>query len=386
MSDHPLLDDAPRERGDATRSGDSRRRARERRRRTRRLRAAGVILAVLAALGLVVAWAWPTVSDTVSGILGTGAPDYADEDATGGTADVVIPPGANGGEIAELLFQADVVASSRAFVDVATGRPEAARIQPGTYELPTRIPATAALTALLDPANRLVVSITIPEGFTRTQVVERVAAALGTDAATVEAAANDPAALGLPAEAGGNVEGWLAPATYQFEPDDTPTTVLARMITQQVGRLDARGIAPDQRQAVLIKASIVEREVAIDEYFGKVARVMENRLSGGTETYGYLQMDSTVLYGVGKSGGIPSQADLQADNPYNTYVHPGLPPTPIGSPGELAIDSVLSPEEGPWLYFTTVNLDTGETKFATTLAEQQSLIEELRAWRDANAE
>lgn len=384
MNEHPLLDDAPRSRA-GSRAGDSRRRVREQRRRTRRLRAAGVVLAVVVALGAVAVWAWPTVSDTISGILKTGGADYDEGDATGGTVDVVIPQGANGREIANLLFDADVVASARSFVDVATARPEASRIQPGTYRLPLRIPATGALTALLDPAHRLVVSITIPEGFTRTQVIERVAAALGTDVAAVEAAAGDTAAIGLPAEAGGNVEGWLAPATYQFEPADTPVTVLARMVRQQVARLDARSVAPDQRQAVLIKASIVEREVAIEEYFGKVARVMENRLAGGTETYGFLQMDSTVLYGVGKTGGIPSQADLRNDNPYNTYLHPGLTPTPIGSPGELAIDSVLAPEEGPWLYFTTVNLDTGETKFATTLAEQQSLIEELRAWRDANS-
>ena len=384
MTDHRPLTDEPRNRIADPHPADSRRDARARRRRSRRVRAAVVILAVLAALGLVVAWAWPTVSDTVSGILGPGAEDYEEGDATGASVEVVVPPGAHGDEIAALLHESDVVASARAFVEVANERPEAARIQPGTYELPARIPATAALTAMLDPANRLVVSITIPEGFTRTQVVERVAAALGADVATVEAAASDAAAIGLPSEAGGNVEGWLAPATYQFEPDDTPTSVLARMVQQQVARLEERQVPADQRQAVLIKASIVEREVAIDEYFGMVARVMENRLAGDTETYGMLQMDSTVLYGVGKTGGIPTQSDLGNDNPYNTYLHAGLPPTPIGSPGELAIDSVLDPPEGPWLYFTTVDLDTGETKFATTLAEQQVLIEELRAWRDAN--
>lgn len=361
----------------------TRRRSASRRRRTRRIRTAVVLLVMLLALGGVVALAWPTVSDTIAGIAQPSAADYEEADATGEDVAVVIPSGAHGSEIGAVLEEADVVASARAFVDVATDSPDADGIQPGTYRLPARVPATVALSALLDPANRELVSITVPEGFTVTQVIERVAAAIDTDTAAVQGAAEDPAAIGLPAEAGGMPEGWLAPATYDFAPDDTPTTILARMVDETVARLAEHDVPAEQRQEVLIKASIVEREVAMPEYFGKVARVIENRLAGASETNGLLQMDSTVLYGVGKSGGIPSQEDLAADNPYNTYLREGLPPTPIGAPGLTAINAILEPEEGPWLYFTTVNLDTGETKFATTLAEQQQLIEELRAWSAA---
>lgn len=119
----------------------------------------------------------------------------------------------------------------------------------------------------------------------------------------------------------------------------------------------------------------MEREVAFEEYMPQVARVIENRLTELTaETYGYLQMDSTVLYGVGKTGGVPTQADLEDDNPYNTYLYQGLPPTPIAVPSQAAIKAVVNPASGNWLYFVTVNLETGETLFAETLAEHNENV------------
>jgi UPF0755 protein len=160
--------------------------------------------------------------------------------------------------------------------------------------------------------------------------------------------------------------------------------MLSTMVAQTVSRLDALEVPADQRQAVLTKASIVEREVNLPEYYGQVARVIENRLTDDDDVNGRLQMDSTVLYGVGKVGGVPTQADLDDDNPYNTYLHPGLPPTPIGAPGEAALDAVINAPEGDWLYFATVNLDTGETKFAATLDEHNANVAELRAWLAEN--
>ena len=129
----------------------------------------------------------------------------------------------------------------------------------------------------------------------------------------------------------------------------------------------------DQRQELLIKASILEREVNIEQYYPMVARVIENRLTQPqAETVGYLNMDSTVLYGVGKVGGVPTANEVADEsNPYNTYKHKGLPPGPISSPSDLALESMLNPADGDWLYFVTVNLDTGETKFAATLEEQE---------------
>ena len=131
---------------------------------------------------------------------------------------------------------------------------------------------------------------------------------------------------------------------------------------------------------MLTEASIVEREVNLPQYYGQVARVIENRIHDTAQVGGLLQMDSTVLYGVGKVGGVPTRADLDNDNPYNTYLHPGLPPTAIGAPGEAALDAVINPPPGDWLYFVTVNLETGETKFASTLEEHNRYVAEFRQY------
>lgn len=352
-----------------------------RRRRTRSIAAILVVAAVLVAL--LAFFAWPRVSPMVGDLFG-GPQDYAEQDATGRTTTVTVPEGATGGQIATVLADADVVASREAFLEVLEESPEASRIQAGTYAIQTRLPAQAALSALLDPANRSQISLTIPEGFAIWQVIDRVAAATGTPAEEVRAVAEDAEAIGLPAEAGGNAEGWFAAETYAFEPDDDVAAILSTMVDHTEQRLDELGVPPQDRQNVLTIASIVEREVAMPEYFGPVARVIANRLAGDGETYGLLQMDSTVLYGNGETGGIPTRAQIEdAANPYNTYQHPGLPPTPIGAPGELAIEAAMNPPEGPWLYFVTVDLDSGETKFAATLEEHQANIAELRAWRDA---
>jgi len=131
-------------------------------------------------------------------------------------------------------------------------------------------------------------------------------------------------------------------------------------------------------------ASIVEREVNWSDYYGQVARVIENRLTDNTEVVGRLQMDSTVLYGVGKTGGVPTQADLAADNPYNTYIYAGLPPGPISNPSVEVIKASFDPPAGDWLYFVTVNLETGETKFSNNLNDHNSYVQELRNWVASN--
>ena len=157
------------------------------------------------------------------------------------------------------------------------------------------------------------------------------------------------------------------------------------MIQARVDALDQAGVLEDQRQTVLIKASIVEREMHLEKYMPMVARVIENRLKDTEgETRGQLKMDSTVLYGVGKYGGVPTKDDLANDNPYNTYLIKGLPPGPIASPSSTAINAVLNPEPGDWLYFVTIDLDTGETLFATTNEEQEKNKVKFDEYCEAN--
>ena len=109
----------------------------------------------------------------------------------------------------------------------------------------------------------------------------------------------------------------------------------------------------------------------------KVARVIYNRLSEAGETDFKLQLDATVNYAHGENLGATTTAEeRQIDSPYNTYRYPGLPPGPISAPGEEAIEAATHPADGPWFFFVTVNLRTGETKFAETFAEHQVNVEE----------
>lgn len=299
---------------------------------------------------------------------------------------VEIPQGATGQIIADLLYKNDVVASPKAFIDAFKANAESGNIQPGTYTLKQKMSGASAVAALLDPASRADHSLTIPEGFTKDQVKDKIVSVMGVSAADVEAAYNDLAGIGLPEAANKNVEGWLAPGTYDLKDGETVTQVVARMVSATTTRLQKLNFAPADYEAALIKASIVEREAGSQKNFGKVARVVENRLTKeDAETGGRLEMDSTVLYGLGRTGGIPSKEELaDASNAYNTYQNKGLPPSPIGSPGEAALKAVANPEAGDWLYFVTVDLNTGETLFATTKAEQDENTKKLTAFCQAN--
>lgn len=350
---------------------------RQRQRRLRSFIAVGVSLVVLA----VAAWfVLPKLLDGISNVA-TPTAEMTDYPPGGDGVEVTvtIPDGATGNDMADVLHKADVIYSPAQFVTAFAANERASRIQPGTYKLRTKMAASEAINALLDPVNRADNALTIPEGFHADQVYERIAAQLEIPIDEVKEAAKS-GDIGLPAEAGNNPEGWLAAQTYNFAPGTSAKDALSQMVAATVATLDELKVPADQRQAILTKASIVEREVP-PTYYGEVARVIENRVHDTAgPTVGKLQMDSTVLYGLGKRGGIPSTDELKIDTPYNTYMHPGLPPTPIGAPSKDAIKAVLNPPEGDWIYFVTINLDSGETLFTGNLEEHEQNIEKLRQW------
>ena len=314
----------------------------------------------------------------------THAEDYKGEGE--GEVTVTIPEGASGADIGDILQSKGVVASGKAFTNAAKNNPKGTTIQPGTYKLKKKMSASSALQALLDPESKGDHTLTVIAGSTKQSVKERLKKVGNFTDEQVEAAYADSAAIGLPAEAGGNVEGWLAPGTYDVAENATPKDLVKKLVSQTVTRLKELKVPKEDYQKVLIKASIVEREVNKEQYYGQVARVIENRLTQTDgETHGLLQMDSTVQYGLGRDGGIPSEAENQdASNPYNTYVHQGLPPGPIGNPDEAAIKAVLNPPAGSWLYFVTVNLKTGETLFASTNEEQKANTKKLSDYCNKN--
>jgi UPF0755 protein len=131
---------------------------------------------------------------------------------------------------------------------------------------------------------------------------------------------------------------------------------------------------------VVTLASLVQAEAATPEDMGKVAQVLDNRLASGMP----LQLDSTVNYANGNGGVTTTAEDRANTSPYNTYAHPGLPPGAIGNPGEEALRAVLNPTPGPWIYFVTVNPDTGETRFAVTAEEHAQNVALFRQWLAEN--
>lgn len=351
---------------------------RSRRRRTRLTFA--IMLSLFAGLVIAAVLLVPGLLDSFQG---TTHDDFPGPGS--GVVTVEILEGQTGGDIGDTLVEAGVVASRGAFVEAFSANAGAVGIQPGSYDLLMEMKALDAVAALLNPANRAEVTITVVEGLRASQVYERIASVTGLPLAEVQAAAADPGAIGLPAEAGANPEGWFAAATYTVDRDATASEILSKMVAQTVAILDQHGVAAQDRENVLIKASIVEKEVNQSADYGKVARVIENRLLPGSATNGTLGMDSTLAFGLGKSGLDLTRSELASDHPYNTRVHAGLPPGPIGSPGREAIEAVLAPPEGDWLYFVTVNPDTGETRFTASYEEHLANQELYRQWVQQNA-
>jgi UPF0755 protein len=352
------------------------RHVRNKRRKTRAVRRLLVLLVALALIGAA-AFAAVTVLRPVFSGFG-GDTDYPGPGTS--QVQVTVNPGDTGRAIAQTLFTAGVVKTAKAFTDAAANNPASAGIQPGEYTLKKEMKASDAVTLLVNPANRTVPMVTIPEGRWKSEVFAILSKASGKPVADYEAAAKDATALGLPAAANGNVEGYLFPSTYEFAKDSSPVQQLRQMVQKTVTTLSAEGVSPDDMEKTVITASILEAEGRTTEDRMKQARVILNRIAKGMN----LQIDSTVNYGVQKRAIATTDAERADKNPYNTYANPGLPVGPIGNPSASSIEAAQHPADGPWLFWVTVNPSTGETKFAQTQEEHDAYVKEFQAWCQAN--
>jgi UPF0755 protein len=347
-------------------------------------KAALAVLLSLLVVGAVVFGVWAGISWVVDRIP-RGTPDYAGPGS--GEVVVAIQPGDSVSAIGATLVDADVVKSVKAFVEAAEDEPTATqRLQPGSYAMLQQMRAADALALLLEPGSRIVERVTIPEGLRLSQTVDRLVEGTDLPRADFEKALQDPASINLPKYAEGTVEGFLFPATYEVEPDTTAVGLLSDMTGTFARTADeirlverARDLGYTPLEMVTI-ASFIQSEASRDEDLPKVARAIYNRLDAGMP----LQLDSTVNYATGKDDIFTSDEDRASDSPYNTYRVTGLTPGPISNPGQKALEAALQPADGPWLYWVTVNLDTGETKFAETFADHQRNVAELQAWVAAN--
>jgi UPF0755 protein len=343
-----------------------------------------LVLLLTAAVVLVVGTlAWSSISPLISTITSLGHSDPTDYPGPGtGQVTVVVKQGDTGGDIATTLKAAGVVLTRTAYLDAARANPEtSAAIQPGTYLLRSQMTGAEAFAMLSDPANRQGGGVTVREGLWKSEIFDLLAKQTGTPLADYVAAAKDTKALGLPAAAKGNLEGYLFPATYDFPEGLSAAAQLKAMVAKAVEQFTAAGLTPATMERTVIVASIVEAEARGEADRAKVARVIENRVKNtGAPNYGLLQLDSTVSYGAKHRSVTTTDAERADPNPWNTYVRKGLPVGPIGNPGLKAIDAALHPTPGPWLFFVAVNPVTGETKFATTQAEHDKDVAQFQAF------
>jgi UPF0755 protein len=319
----------------------------------------------------------------VGGFLGimslTGGTIDDSGDGTGSVT-VVVAKGDTLRAIGKTLADAGVVATESAFVDAAASEPKAASIAPGTYQLRSGMSGAAAVALMLDPSSREVNKLVVPEGWRMDKTLAAAAKATGLPLDDLKASAAKASSLGLPEYAAGNPEGFLFPATYELAPKTSADAVVTAMLERfaQASRdvdLEASSAAVGRTPLeVLTVASIIEVEVAPADY-AKAAQVVYNRLDKGMR----LQLDSTVNYALGTSDLHLSAQQLATDSPYNTYRVKGLPPGPINSPGEAAIQAALSPAEGSWLYWVTTDVTTRTTEFATTYDDFLALKRKFQA-------
>jgi UPF0755 protein len=250
---------------------------------------------------------------------------------------------------------------------------------PGTYKLKLEMSSNEALSTIANPASRVSYKVTIKEGWRITKVLSELSAKTGIALSELRSAAANLSGIGVPASEV-SAEGWLFPATYDFNPGITAREVLRQMVQRMHDELDRYGVKAKDAHQVLTLAALIQAEARIEADFYKVSRVFLNRIANGMR----LQSDATVSYGVNGKTVSTSAADRANSNGYNTYLHDGLPIGPISAPGTVAIDAALRPAAGKWLYFCAVNLKTGETVFSETYAQHAVAVTQWRKWMSEN--
>lgn len=296
---------------------------------------------------------------------------------------VVIPEGASGAEIAKLLIEHHVISDEAAFYQETQKQNADAKMKSGTYQFITGATVSEVVRQLVEGPNAKDYQLKIAEGLTVQQVAAAVENQLGIkskDFLEQAKASNYAAEYPFLADAADDsLEGFLYGKTYDFGGTDmSADTVIRALLNQyqtEVASLDFEAAKESilERYNVditdygLIKlASIIEREATTDEDRPLISSVFYNRLSNGM----YLQSDATMMY---VTGGEVTANDLQTESPYNTYLNPGLTPTPICSPSLASIQAALDPAETDYFYFF---INENVHQFSTTYEEHQQAINE----------
>jgi UPF0755 protein len=349
-------------------------------------------LPALLALALIVAialFAYVKGVALIEGLL-SGPADYSGSGH--GSVVVEVKNNDTAGDIAATLAASGIVHSAAAFTDAAEADDRSREIQAGCYRMREQMSAKSALGLMLTTASHVKcpgeVSLVIPEGLRASEILDQIVHKIGLSRSQVERAYRATSDLGLPSYANGDPEGYLFPATYDVTGEMKAADILKAMVQKFSAEADALGL--DAKAArlgvsphdVVVVASLVQAEAKRPQDMPKVASVVYNRLHDGMP----LQLDSTLHYAIDSRGEVQTSAHLRGLNsPYNTYKHTGLPPTAIDSPGLAALSAALQPAKTSYLYFVTVNLRTGDTRFATTFAQHQHNVQLLHQYCETSS-
>jgi UPF0755 protein len=286
-----------------------------------------------------------------------------------------ITPGASSGSIAEALQKMGVIEDSRLFLAVLWYRGTTQRLQAGEYRF-SEPASTFEVIDRLEQGNVFYLSVTIPEGLTLAETATLLEEkGLGDAEELRKVFSSSELIASLDPEAS-SLEGYLFPETYQLPRQPAAEDIARALVshfkntfgTVRQKKAETRELSP--RELVTL-ASIVEKETGQADERPLIASVFWNRLRLGMP----LQSDPTIIYALKqqkKYDGNLRRADLEMESPFNTYLHRGLPPGPIASPGLGAIDAVLDPPETKFLYFVSKN--DGSHHFSKTLREHNQAV------------
>ena len=293
--------------------------------------------------------------------------------AEGRPVAVTIPAGSGLGAIADILAKDHVVPHALAFEIRARFDGHSSELKAGTYTLHVNEPFADLIAALVAGARPRTIRVTIPEGFT----IGDTAARLAHDVPGFSAAAyislashyHGPAPV-AGYRSGTTLQGLLFPATYEVLPNVTPRHFIALQLAafrENLAQVDLHRAAAANLTPydVVTIASLIEAEARAPGDRAKIAAVVWNRLKDGMR----LQMDSTVLYALGTHKAIVTYQDLKVASPYNTYLHAGLPPTPIDDPGLAALTAAAHPDRVGYLYYVGRTDGSGPLLFSSSYAQ-----------------
>jgi UPF0755 protein len=294
----------------------------------------------------------------------------------GASTRVIIPRGATFADAADSLSKANLVGWRKMFRIYARVTGGDRNIKPGTYLLRHGTPWKDIIGAL-HGGHGLVNTITIPEGYTISQIAPLLAKTLKVPVESVQAAVRDTSLLARLDIPNPTLEGYLFPDTYAFPLGTTASQAVHEMVYDFERRWkpewDGKAAALKiNRNDLVTMASIVEKEARVAEERPVIAAVYYNRLEKGM----LLQADPTVQYALGHHVGRVLYKDLAVKSPYNTYVNKGLPPGPVAAPGVASLAAAANPANVPYLYF--VASPDGHHEFRMTLQEHTSAIREVR--------